>query len=484
MAYQQDGLIEATDYNGLVGSTTSAPANTLNAIWRNGTANDAGYGQVALPQVAVRNKITADNWQDLVNTSTSIATHQGTSITPVTAPVARSIVTHQSAIPTNLQLMYSNRLNAATQGSTDSNTLTRTGQWITLTATHTIVFTGNTAADSFFNAGGQLKFTAAHPNGTSAGDVAIRNLCNNIGTVVISAPDSGTATIIGTNFNGVTKIGGGGSTPTINQNRGYYGLTTGDVEFFRQNSAAVPYTNSNISMQSRLNNSTVTVTITITYNDPSNPGSLASGTNFTVVAQYPETTNLSNTWGFVTLSGTIEGGTPPANTPDISFAPTFDFYFKPFPVSGETAGIIFGLFGDGGIRKDGRNFGTNDGRYTVQLENRPIGSTWVPSGANATDYEIQISFNVLNIVGSGTTISVTGTNINVPSAGINDSGTSGWRTLATNDNTSSVFGNIEINQNTGQRQATVRWTVQVRNKDDNSIVVTDVQDFGLEVDIS
>ena len=184
----------------------------------------------------------------------------------------------------------------------------------------------------------------------------------------------------------------------------------------------------------------------------------------------------------VNVSGTVQG--VPMATPDIGFAPNRDEYFEPSPSPGETAGIIFGLFGDGGVRKDGRNFGGNDGRYTVQLENRPIGSTWVPSGANATDYQIQISWRVISLSGVG--VRIQGTNINVPSAGEGDSGTSGWRTLATNTNQVSVNGRIEFVENTGTNQetATVEWTVQVRNRNDFSMVATDVQVFDLELDIS
>ena len=51
MSYAQNGLIEATDFNTLVGSNPDTGANKLNTTWATG-GTTAGYGQTAVSQVA------------------------------------------------------------------------------------------------------------------------------------------------------------------------------------------------------------------------------------------------------------------------------------------------------------------------------------------------------------------------------------------------------------------------------------------------
>jgi hypothetical protein len=77
MTYTSGSLILADDYNGFV--STNVGAN-VNDIWSTG-ASDAGYGQTALSTVAAPGTITATQWASLVNTISSMASHQGTSIT-------------------------------------------------------------------------------------------------------------------------------------------------------------------------------------------------------------------------------------------------------------------------------------------------------------------------------------------------------------------------------------------------------------------
>ena len=51
MSYAQNGLIEATDFNTLVGGNPETGANKLNTVWATG-GTTAGYGQTAVSQVA------------------------------------------------------------------------------------------------------------------------------------------------------------------------------------------------------------------------------------------------------------------------------------------------------------------------------------------------------------------------------------------------------------------------------------------------
>ena len=61
MTYAQYGLIEATDYNTLVGPNPSTTANQLNTVWATGGVN-AGYGQTSIGQVSVGGIVAASNW--------------------------------------------------------------------------------------------------------------------------------------------------------------------------------------------------------------------------------------------------------------------------------------------------------------------------------------------------------------------------------------------------------------------------------------
>ena len=209
MSYAQYGTIAASDYNALVGGDPVTSSGTLNAVWATGGTN-TGYGQTAEANVAVGDTVAATKWANLVNKTSNSASHQGTSISAVTAPAAGGTVTYLSAIPTNLTSIYNSRLNAASQGSTTANTATYGSTWTAaITFTHTVTFANANAARYFFNAGGQLKVTCAHANTATSINQLYNGLASNVGTVVMSSPTTGSITINSTSFNGITKIGGG-----------------------------------------------------------------------------------------------------------------------------------------------------------------------------------------------------------------------------------------------------------------------------------
>ena len=224
MSYAQNGLIEATDFNNLVGAAVETGANKLNTTWSTG-GTTAGYGQTAVSQVSGGDTVVATGqWNALVTNTASSATHQGSSITSVTAPTAGTTVTYLSAIPTNLTTIYTNRRNAASQGSTIADTATRASSWQNgLTFTHTVTFASGDAARWFFNAGGQIKLTAAHPTGSGI-NLLFSDLASDTGTVTMSAPNSGTVSIASSTYSGITKVGGGGNAPTVDADKGYFGL--------------------------------------------------------------------------------------------------------------------------------------------------------------------------------------------------------------------------------------------------------------------
>jgi hypothetical protein len=310
MTYAQYGLVQAADYNALTGGPSSTTANTLNVTWATGTGN-AGYGQPSEGNVAIGDSVTAGKWANLVNKTSNSATHQGSTISSVSAPVAGGTVTYVSAIPTNLSTIYSNRLNAQTVGSTTANTATRGTTWNTaLTFTHTATFANADAARYFFNAGGSLKITCSHPSGVNI-DLLFNNLASNVGTVALSSPVSGSISVAGTTYNGVTKVGGGGNAPTISTNSGFYALTTANTTLFTQTASTGPaaYLSTFIRVIGAVNSnaSPSVVTLYTVWDEVPDGFTVTSGTATTLTAQAPETTNLANTWGTITLAGSVTG---------------------------------------------------------------------------------------------------------------------------------------------------------------------------------
>jgi hypothetical protein len=313
MTYASGSTILAADYNGLVGTNPNTASGTLNTVWATG-GTTAGYGQSALATVTAGGTILASSWANLVNTTASAATHQGTSITGVTAPSTGGVITYLSAIPTNLTTIYNSRLNAATQGSTTSNTVTTASTWTSAaTFTQTVTFANGDAARYFFNSGGQLAMTVSHPAGSGI-NLLLNNLASNVGTVVLSAPTSGTITISGTSYNGVTRIGGGGNSPTIGTNSGYYALTTSNANIYYQTASTGPsgYLSTNINIFAKTNGTVGSngdvgnvITITTVWDEIPNGLTVSTGSVTTLTVRPPEQTNIANTWGTISLAGSV-----------------------------------------------------------------------------------------------------------------------------------------------------------------------------------
>jgi hypothetical protein len=310
MTYAQYGTIAASDYNTLVGGDPVTSSGTLNAVWATGGTN-TGYGQTAEANVAVGDSVTAAKWANLVTKTANSASHQGTAISSVTAPAAGGTVTYLSAIPTNLTTIYTSRLNAATQGSTTANTATYASTWqAALTFTHTVTFANANAARYFFNAGGQLKVTCSHANTATSINTLYNGLASNIGTVVLSSPITGSITVNSVSFNGITKVGGAGTAPTISTNTGYYALTTSNANVFTQLASTGPtgYLSSFIRIIAASNGSPgATVTLYTVWDEVPDGLVVGTGSATTVTAQAPETTYLANSWGTISVTGTVTG---------------------------------------------------------------------------------------------------------------------------------------------------------------------------------
>jgi hypothetical protein len=315
MSYAQFGTIEASDFNNLVGGNPVTSSGRLNTVWATG-GGSAGYGQTAVANVSQNSTVAATNWASLVNSTANAASHQGTSITSVTAPSTGGIITFNSAISTNLTTIYNSRLNAASQGSTASTATTYGSTWSSsVVFTHTVTFASGDAARYFFNSGGQLAITCSH-SGANPIDTLFSNLASNVGTIVLSSPSSGSITVASTSYNGITKIGGGGNTPTISTNNGYYALTTSNANVFTQTASTGPssYLSSFIRLVVKSNgtqgsNGDAGSVITLyTVWDEVPDGSLVANTSTTTLTvRPPSTTFIANTWGAISVSGTSSG---------------------------------------------------------------------------------------------------------------------------------------------------------------------------------
>lgn len=320
MSYAQNGLVQASDFNTLIQGYANGTLNTgaasLNLVWSSGNQNK-GYGQTGIATETTGNTVIATSkWNALVANTANAASHQGSSITSVAAPVTNGVVTYLSAIPTNLTTIYNNRLNAAAQGSTSTNTATYGTTWSDkLTFVHTVTFANGNAARYFFNSGGQLAITASHTSGTGI-DLLLNNLASNIGTIVLSSPTSGTVTIGGVSYSGVTKVGGGGNAPTISQNSGYYALTTANANVFYQTASTGPsgYLGTNINVLVKSNGTQGSngdagsvITIYTVWDEIPNGLTAATGSATTVTVRPPSTTYIANSWGSFTVTGTVTG---------------------------------------------------------------------------------------------------------------------------------------------------------------------------------
>jgi len=312
MSYAQGGIIAAADYNGIVGTATTA--GTLNYLWSTGNGS-TGYGQTAIGQVSQNGTVTATQWASAINALNSAKTHQSGSGTGISAPTAGSTIAYLSTLNSSLTTALSNKLTAASQGTTTTGSVYSPAQTAgnDATLTETTVLTRNVtfaSADQaryFFNAGGQINFV-------------ITSVTNNDGT----GRSADMATVIATNLGGVSafkattnggRTGSGGTATTNNTSFGYYNLSGTWVATQHIASSSGTYTNDYAKVYYKSNgtqgsNGDTGTQINIALNIYSAHTTYGAGFNDTlnitinhrVDIVYPETTNLTNSWGTVTIS--------------------------------------------------------------------------------------------------------------------------------------------------------------------------------------
>jgi hypothetical protein len=310
MTYSSGGLIQATDFNGFAGTTGVGSAATINQIWNIGTG-DCGYGQTTIATVSAGATVAATNWAALINTLNSIRTHQSGSGSGISAPSAGSTVTYLSTLGTAISTAYSSRTTAATNGTTTSSTKNITmsaaaSASVTGTATFTLTFgSGVDATRYFFNAGGRLRFyysSFTNTGGTSRG-TSIQTLAQTNWASKIMGSTSYDA-----------RTGTGGTIVTDATAGGYYtGINATPTEKFRVNSTSyytgdylyLNFSTNGTAGSYSANGNILTVTIgafSATTGSTQPPDSINITLGVGVDVVYPETTNLTDTWGTVTIA--------------------------------------------------------------------------------------------------------------------------------------------------------------------------------------
>lgn len=314
MSYSSGGLIQASDYNGFVGTSPSSTANQINTVWAVGNGS-SGYGQTAVSQVAISNTITATQWASLINTLNSIRTHQTGTGSGLSAPTAGTVVTFLSTLSTQATNAYTQRLLFASNSAVTAGTLQSTA-WTSTTTSSTLTrafgiraaFASADQARYFFNAGGRLKLNVSGTQNAST--TARTNAAINLQTYL------GGVALFSANTNG-GRTGTGGTLGTNATTIGYHTSTYGaNVTLVSVTSTTTNYTTDTASIAVNCNGTQglyndkgqfVDFWVTISSTSGGNSGgsfddSLGVNVRRSIDISYPETTNLSNTWGTVTIT--------------------------------------------------------------------------------------------------------------------------------------------------------------------------------------
>lgn len=332
MAYSQGGKIDASDYNNLIGSDPTNASNTLNAVW--GTGNGMfGYGQTAISQVSAEGTVTATQWATLINRLNSTRLHQTGSNAGLTAVVSGDKINYLSTLQTQVNNAYSSALTFA------SNSAVVTGSALTAAWTATIANPGSNppAAQTsqtsltrafgvrlawgsvdqtryFFNSGGRFRYnvSGAQNASTTSRTNAIINTLSYLGGILVFASNSSGG-----------RAGTGGTLGTNLTTTGYYQLTTSNVTHVSVTSLTSNYTadTGTIAVKTNgtagsynANGNNIDIWTTVTTNSgtdgsggpyPTKYGfddSFGVTVSQSIDVSYPEVTNLSNTWGAVTVT--------------------------------------------------------------------------------------------------------------------------------------------------------------------------------------
>jgi hypothetical protein len=311
MTYAQGGLIQAADYNGLVGGNPTDVAGTLNRVWAVGQ-NDRGYGQTAVSQVSAGATVTGPQWASLINNLNSAYRHNtNTSGTGLVAPTTGNTILFISTLSGYLTDIYNNRLTASTgsitTGSYNFSMSAAGGTAVSGQGTRTVSWSSADNARYFWNAGGSVALevtSVTNNNGTSRSasmvTLARTNFLRKTFYARRAAARAGTGGIV--NYDYTTSYG-------------FYELTTTYRNYTRLDGNTYPYTGDYVFIRILTNGTAGSyggngTQITINFYCYSDSTGTSTPTadpidvtvNYNVTAVYPSASYLSNTWGTATIA--------------------------------------------------------------------------------------------------------------------------------------------------------------------------------------
>ena len=312
MAYVTGTTILAADYNNLIGTgVPNIAANQFNTVWGVGFA-DRGWGQpITLTSLSSQTPVSAALWATMIGQLNVANAHIGG--TSVTQPISGNLIAAFANVSTGMNYIYSFSSNAATMGATviGANAYTvftdaqATGPFYHAVQ-RTATFGNTEQARWFFNAGGYFNINLFPVNLDS------------------TARSADIVTLLGTNINSYPYFratsGGGrtGSGGTVNANvtttgGGYYNLTSTNVALVDITSTTSTYLGDNANILVRYTGTTGTngdkspqITFSVAFKSaiktaPLFNESLSVNVITRIDTVYPETTNLANVWGAVTI---------------------------------------------------------------------------------------------------------------------------------------------------------------------------------------
>ena len=312
MAYAQGDQILKDHYNtfatGSAAGTADHNVANINTVWGVGNGNK-GYGQsTTLSAVATGDTVTATQWSTLIARLNSILTHQAGAGSGVTSPTAGVLITYLSTLSGKITDAYNNRANFNSTRSSVTSDSTRNGSWntsspTTFTQVRTVTFQDADKARYFFNGGGRLTFKVAATGaaGTTKETNWINLINNGLGSVHLD-------------YTTCTRTGSQETLTTDGSANGYWDLTTSDTKLFRITQDTGPYTGSYLDVWAKVAGTVgsngglgTDVIFTITYTDDGS-SSWNDNVNLTINCQVdiykPETTNLTDVWGTISVAST------------------------------------------------------------------------------------------------------------------------------------------------------------------------------------
>jgi hypothetical protein len=272
-------------------------------------AGNYGYNQTVLSsQVAVNQKITALQWQNLYNDLIAARTHQtnanetGNLTYPTTSTQIKE--SDRAAYQSYVNVIDTNRLITPPTGQATLETYvtgTRSSSWNgTITHSVTLTFANANTARGFFNAGGNIQFSASHtPDVSTLKNNSWQTMLANMGTIKMT-------------YAATTNTGS--STGVTTTSIGFYQLTTSPQLIFQKLTEQSLYSPNQYDVYANINGPATAITFSIQFID------LSTGTT--------ENTQASTSNPFRvdeditgTLSSKVEGYRPSGASVSIT-APT------------------------------------------------------------------------------------------------------------------------------------------------------------------